>query len=130
MPRILLPAQHGELESRIANIDELITDESSAFVKEKEAGRTTIKKNKERIEELTLKLTELRKQVKPLEIRGRASTEQTDEMGRQKRSTRDDEMQVEREEKEVEREREKERENEKEAGVQIRGENGDIEVEY
>lgn len=130
MPRILLPSQHAELESRIANIDELITDESLAFGKEKEAGRSTITKNKARIEELTSKLTELRKQVKPLEIRGRATTEHTDDLGRQKRSRRDEDMQVDQEEKEGERAREKERENEKEAGVQIRGDNGDIEVEY
>lgn len=142
----MIRAQQSELDSRIANIDELITDEEIAFHKEKEAGAGTIKKNRARIEELSAKLVELRKQVKPLEIRGRATTEQTDEMGRQRRSRdQDDEMQVEQaggveqdsdmhvekgKEQGKETDKEKEKEDEKEAGVQISNENGDIEVEY
>ena len=116
------------MKSTIANIDELISEEVAGLEKERKESTETASRNKERISELSSKLSELRKQVKPLEIKGRASNGQTDELGRERRATEDDRMDVEGE-KDREREREQER-AEKERGVQIRGDDGDVEVEY
>lgn len=98
----------------------------ASLEKERKEAAETASRNKERIGELSSKLSELRKQVKPLEIKGRASNGQTDELGRERRPTEDEKMEV---DDEQDREREQER-NEKEKGVQIRGDDGDVEVEY
>lgn len=64
--------------------------------------------------------------MKPLEIRGRAATsDQVDELGRERRRESTG-MEV---DGEGDR-REAKEERDKEAGLQIRGENGDVEVEY
>lgn len=121
LPKILLPEQEDELKSTIANVDELITDEVAALAKEKEESTVTAARNRERIAELSLKLGDLKKQVKPLEIKGRAAREgTTDEMGRTRRESRreSESMQVD------------EAEKEPEPSFQVRGENGDVEVEY
>lgn len=83
-----------------------------------------IKKNRKEIIELNGKLAELKKNVKPLEIRGRAGVDQTDELGRERRESTGMEVEGDGEAKDVKEGREKE------AGLQIRGENGDVEVEY
>jgi hypothetical protein len=100
LPKILLPHQKSTLNTRIANIDELIADEAEALEKEKESIKRTSRSNKARIEELADSLDELRRKVKPDAARaGRGDS--------------------------VLRERE-----EREKGVQIKGEDGDVEVEY
>ena len=121
LPKILLPEQEDELNTRIANIDELITDETAALFKEKEEVAATVISNRARIEELVGKLADLRKQVKPLEIRGRADI---DELGRTRRRNED------RDSVDIDREDDRAETKEREAGVQIRGEDGDVEVEY
>lgn len=131
MPKVLLPHQKSTLDSRIANIDELITDEAAALEKEKETTIRTSRANKARIEELSDKLAELRQQVKP-----DTGRRERDDFGRMPRDNKMDEDAPEpakdREgDAEQEREREWEREREdKERGVQIKGEDGDVEVEY
>lgn len=107
-----MPEQETELNSQIANLDEMITDEVAALVREKEETTKQVKENKARIEELASKLSELRKEVKPLSIRGRGNKPDVDELGR----TRREDMEVE--------------DENREQGVQIRGEDGDVEVEY
>jgi hypothetical protein len=93
-----LPHQEDVLNSRIANIAELIADEAADLEKEKHNVAETSIKNRERIQELSSKLGELRKQVRPESAR----RESRDELGR----------------------------TPSEAGVQIRGDEGDVEVEY
>jgi hypothetical protein len=102
-----LPHQEDVLNSRIANIAELIADEAADLEKEKHNVAETSIKNRERIQELSSKLGELRKQVRPESAR----RESRDELGRTPR----EEMEI-----DVDRE----------AGVQIRGDEGDVEVEY
>jgi chromosome segregation ATPase len=128
LPKILLPEQQSELKSTIANIEELISEELASLEKERKEAADTSSRNKERISELSSKLSDLRKQVKPLEIKGRAFNGHTDELGRERRPTEEETMDVD-DEKDQEREREQAR-NDKEKGVQIRGDDGDVEVEY
>ena len=122
-----MPEQEAELKSTIANIDELISDEVAGLAKERKEAAETASKNKARMSELSSKLSDLRKQVKPLEIKGRASTGATDELGRDRRPTEDEKMDMDDADHDKERERER---TEKEKGVQIRGDDGDVEVEY
>jgi hypothetical protein len=111
------------LHSRIANIDELITDEAEALEKEKESIKRISRANKARIEELADSLDELRRKVKPDSARagGRDRGRERDDFGR----TPKEKMEVDEREDSVLRERE-----EREKGVQIKGEDGDVEVEY
>ena len=122
-----MPEQEAELKSTIANIDELISDEAAGLAKERKEAAETASKNKARMSELSSKLSDLRKQVKPLETKGRASTGATDELGRDRRPTEDEKMDMDDADHDKERERER---TEKEKGVQIRGDDGDVEVEY
>lgn len=121
MPKILLPNQQSTLDTRQTNISELITDESSLLAKEKESNQTTTKTNRARIEELSRRLTELRAQVKP-EKRDR------DDFGRRPREERGEDSEMPHEDRREEDVREDV--GDREEGVQIRGEDGDIEVEY
>jgi len=109
------------LHTRIANIDELITDEAEALEKEKEAIKRTSRSNKARIEELADSLEELRRKVKPDSARAVRGEGERDDFGR----TPKGKMEVDEREDSVLRERE-----EREKGVQIKGEDGDVEVEY
>ncbi|WWD02588.1 hypothetical protein V865_000628 [Kwoniella europaea PYCC6329] len=127
LPKILLPSQSSALKSRQANISEIISEEIDALQKEKERVSNESIKNKERIEELSEKLRELRKQVKPTNNDGDSGRDR-DDFGRTPR----EEMNLDRE-REREREREQPKEKEKEGeerGVVIKGDEGDIEVEY
>jgi hypothetical protein len=101
------------LNSRIANIDELIADEAAALEKEKESIKRTSRSNKARIEELADNLDELRRKVKPEAAKGGRDRE------------RDDFGRIPKDKMDIEDERE-----EREKGVQIKGEDGDVEVEY
>lgn len=129
LPKILLPHQKSKLDSRIANITELMEDEMTALETEKENIKKTSRANKARIEELTERLTELRKQVKP-DSGGREPTRERnrerdrDDFGRIPRDV--DEKMDEDKEAEVE----KNEGDDREKGVQIKGDDGDIEVEY
>jgi hypothetical protein len=121
LPKILLPHQKSTLNTRIANIDELIADEAEALEKEKESIKRTSRSNKARIEELADSLDELRRKVKPDAARAGRGDRERDDFGRTpKEKMEDDER-----EDNVLRERE-----EREKGVQIKGEDGDVEVEY
>lgn len=82
-------------------------EEATGLAKEKETVAEMVKTNRARIEELVTKLERLRKQVKPVEKPAK------DDFGRAPR----EEMEV-------------DRDGGREAGVQIRGEDGDVEVEY
>jgi hypothetical protein len=121
LPKILLPHQKSTLNTRIANIDELITDEAEALEKEKESIKRTSRSNKARIEELADSLDELRRKVKPDAARAGRGDRERDDFGR----TPKEKMEVDEREDSVLRERE-----EREKGVQIKGEDGDVEVEY
>ncbi|WVF72805.1 hypothetical protein IAT40_007623 [Kwoniella sp. CBS 6097] len=160
LPKILLPHQKDALHTREVNIAEIISEESSAIVKEREEITSTSEKNRRRIEELTDRLSELRQKVKGENGDGRGSERserrsERDEMGRTPR----EEMQVDRV-RDHQRERERDRDQsmdeedvkretdrpdraddsevrageaereEKEKGVLIKGDEGDIEVEY
>ena len=107
LPKILLPEQEAIRATRIANIEELITEEASSIAREKETTAAVVKANRLRIDELVTKLEQLRKQVKPVE-----------------KVEKDDYGRVPREEMDVDRD------GDREAGVQIKGEDGDVEVEY
>ncbi|OCF37941.1 hypothetical protein I316_00165 [Kwoniella heveanensis BCC8398] len=145
LPKILLPHQKDALHTREVNIAEIISEESTAIVKEREEVISTAEKNRKRIEELSKRLSELRQKVKGESgsgsgSRGDARDSGRDELGRTPR----EEMQVDRgqdqstteggdvkqeqagaEETNLEQERE-----DKEQGVLIKGDEGDIEVEY
>jgi hypothetical protein len=121
LPKILLPHQKSTLNTRIANIDELIADEAEALEKEKESIKRTSRSNKARIEELADSLDELRRKVKPDAARAGRGDRERDDFGR----TPKEKMEVDEREDNVLRERE-----EREKGVQIKGEDGDVEVEY
>ena len=137
LPKILLPEQETELNSRIANIDELITDEIAGLIKEKDDTTALVKANREKITELASRLRELRSKVRPSDSgdrprRGRtvSGRDETDELGRTRRRGgsedrgRDGDVEMEDGDGPTGEERERE------AGVQIRGEDGDVEVEY
>jgi len=98
----------------------LIADERAALEKEKESVIRTSRANKSRIEELVDSLDTLRKQVKPDSKREMDKDRERDDFGRIPKDVKMDER-----EDSVMRERE-----EREKGVQIKGENGDVEVEY
>ena len=93
----------------------------AALETEKESIKKTSRSNKARIEELADSLDDLRRKVKPDSAR-RGGDRERDDFGR----TPKDKMDIEEErEDSVMRERE-----EREQGVQIKGEDGDVEVEY
>lgn len=81
--------------------------EAAGLEKEKEDVVETSKRSKERIAELVTKLEGLKRQVKP------ASKPEEDDFGRMPK----DDMDV-------------DYDRDREAGVQIKGEDGDVEVEY
>ena len=133
MPNVLLPEQEDELKARIINIDELLSDEAASLVKEKEETAAIVRTNRARIEELSAKLSELRKQVQPTEKRrdrdrgdrdrGRHDSRQgddVDELGRSRRRELEEDQEMGGEEGD---------EKEREAG-RIDAEEGDVEVEY
>lgn len=125
LPKILLPHQKSTLDSQIANIAELVEDESTALETEKENIKKTTTTNKARIEELTERLTELRKQVKPDTARRESTKDRDrDDFGRIPRD--EDEKMDEDKTAEVE----KSEGDDREKGVQIKGDDGDVEVEY
>jgi uncharacterized protein YoxC len=121
LPKKLLPEQESELHSITTNIDELITEEAEGLVKEKDSVANSVKANRERIEVLVNKLAELRKQVKPIERETRPRDRER-ERDRDKGRNRDD-----RDGEKADKER---MEVDDEEGVQIRGDDGDVEVEY
>ncbi len=92
---------------RIANVEEIISEDTASLAKEKTSVSETVKSNRARIDGLVTKLERLRKQVKP------AEKAEKDDYGRAPR----EEMDV-------------DQEGDREAGVQIQGEDGDVEVEY
>ena len=103
----------------------MINEEEQKLVEEKEKTSETSRRNRSRIEELVEKLAELKKKVKPSDLEkarddfGRTPREEMDvdrDASREKSPRRD------REEISIRRERE-------EVG-QIRGEDGDVDVEY
>lgn len=102
----------------------------TALETEKENIKKTSRANKARIEELTERLTELRKQVKPdtarreQPTRDRNRDRDRDDFGRIPRDV--DEKMDEDKGAEVE----KNEGDDREKGIQIKGDDGDIEVEY
>ncbi|XAO25683.1 hypothetical protein I312_104511 [Cryptococcus bacillisporus CA1280] len=140
LPKILMPHQDDLIKSQVANIDELISEEVAALAAEREQIRTTAKENKKRMEELSAKLSELRKQVKTSKDKDRdlkgGGTEKsesglkTDELGR---APREEMMEVDDDKSKEDKSRGdkvKDVRDEKEKGVKIEGDEGDIEVEY
>ena len=107
LPKVLLPEQEITLTTQIASIEALVTEESDALAREKESVAEMLTTNRARIDELVTKLERLRKQVKPME------KVEKEDFGRAPK----EEMEV-------------DRDGDKEAGVQIKGEDGDVEVEY
>ncbi|WVR00011.1 hypothetical protein IAU59_007153 [Kwoniella sp. CBS 9459] len=161
LPKILLPHQKDALHTREVNIAEIISEESSAIVKERDEVTSTAEKNRRRIAELSERLSELRQKVKGERGQGHGHGSESatrrgdgdgdgverDELGRTPR----EEMQVdraqapERDQQSTEREAKRERSEaayddreanvaqdreDKEQGVLIKGDEGDIEVEY
>ena len=118
LPKVLLPHQESALKTRIANTEELITDESSALEIEKATLASTSKTNRARIDELSGRLAELRKTVRP--------AREKDDFGRVPREERDEADMEDHDGRPADRPEEDDRER----GVQIRGEDGDVEVEY
>nr|XP_019044694.1 hypothetical protein I302_06607 [Kwoniella bestiolae CBS 10118]OCF23624.1 hypothetical protein I302_06607 [Kwoniella bestiolae CBS 10118] len=123
LPKILLPSQTSALKSRQANISEILTEETDSLAKEKERVQSDSITNKARIEELSEKLRDLRKQVKPSN-----GDDQSSRDDRRRDRDGDDFGRTPREEMEVDRDRD--RESREERGVVIKGDEGDIEVEY
>ncbi|WWC90705.1 uncharacterized protein L201_005642 [Kwoniella dendrophila CBS 6074] len=134
LPKILLPSQKSAIQSRQANISEIITEEIEALDKEREKVNSTSIKNKERIEELTEKLKELRKQVKSTTKSNDQDNEENSSnhkdvrgsrRGRDRDSSRDDFGRIPRDQMDLDTDKDKE-----EKGVLIKGDEGDMEVEY
>ncbi|KAE8542565.1 hypothetical protein D1P53_001345 [Cryptococcus gattii VGV] len=128
------------IKSQVANIDELISEEVAALAAEREQIRTTARENKKRMEELSAKLSELRKQVRTSKDKDRdlkgGGTEKsesglkTDELGR---APREEMMEVDDDKSKEDKsknEKVKDVRDEKEKGLKIEGDEGDIEVEY
>jgi hypothetical protein len=94
-------------------------DEAEALVKEKESVERTVKANRERIEVLVNKLGELRKQVKPVDrdVRSRHRDERDKGDSRDVKRGSEERMDL-------------DAGRDGEEGIQIRGEDGDVEVEY
>ncbi|OXB36773.1 hypothetical protein J007_03461 [Cryptococcus neoformans] len=135
LPKILMPHQDDLIKSQVANIDELISEEVAALAAEREQIRTTARENKKRMEELSAKLSELRKQVRTTKDKDTTGTEKsesrmrTDDLGR---APREEMMEVDDKSKQDESKDDKHKDvrDEKEKGVKIEGDEGDIEVEY
>ncbi|WRT68405.1 uncharacterized protein IL334_005381 [Kwoniella shivajii] len=133
LPKILLPHQTSALKSRQANLSELISEEIDTLEKEKEKVESTSITNRKRIEELSDKLVELRQQVKHTNEEGgdsqgaSGSSRRRGGGGRGRDEREDDFGRTPREEMDLDRDREKDGE---ERGVVIKGDEGDIEVEY
>ncbi|WVR07585.1 hypothetical protein IAU60_004627 [Kwoniella sp. DSM 27419] len=92
LPKILLPHQKEALHSRKANIAELISEEEADLVKERDNVSSTVEKNKARIAELQEKLVELRRRKKESaanDPESSASKRDTDELGRTPRDEMD-----------------------------------------
>lgn len=122
-----MPQQQATLDSQIANIDELISDEARDLADEKKRTANTVERNRVRMAELASKLDGLRAQRPGKDDFGRAPRGEMRERA-VSRGTRDG-----RREREDREDSEREREappDDREAGVQIRGEDGDVEVEY
>ncbi|KAK8854785.1 hypothetical protein IAR55_003524 [Kwoniella newhampshirensis] len=131
LPKILLPSQEDTLRSRLANIDELISEEITALENERTKVVETGKSNRARMEELQAKLVELRKQAPKSEGRAREGNRDRDDFGRTPREEMEAETRSPRKESaSVEVEMNGEGGDDREAGVQIKGEDGDVEVEY
>jgi C4-dicarboxylate-specific signal transduction histidine kinase len=97
----------------------------TALEAEKENIKKTSRANKARIEELTDRLTELRKQVKPDTARRESTRDRDrDDFGRMPRD-QDEKM-----DEDKSGDVEKIETDDREKGVQIKGDDGDIEVEY
>ncbi|WWC71560.1 uncharacterized protein I206_105518 [Kwoniella pini CBS 10737] len=128
LPKILLPSQASTLKSRQANIQEIISEEVDSIEKERENTRSTAIRNKDRIQELQEKLIELRKQVKSSKGEEDNTNEARSRSSNRRDRDRDDLGRTPREEMEVDQPSET-KDNE-ERGVVIKGDEGDIEVEY
>lgn len=135
-----MPHQDDLIKSQVANIDELISEEVAALAAEREQIRTTARENKKRMEELSAKLSDLRKQVrtskdKDRDLKGGGTEKsesglQTDELGR---APREEMMEVDDDKSKEDKSKDdkvKDVRDEKEKGVKIEGDEGDIEVEY
>ncbi|WVN85913.1 uncharacterized protein L203_101066 [Cryptococcus depauperatus CBS 7841] len=141
LPKVLLPHQHDVLKSRQANIDELIQEEQAELAAERQRVEDLAKENRERMEELSSKLHELKKQTRQdgarswagnnVEERREKKDRKVDDFGR---IPREETMDVNHEIKENEPGPNKgevgDERDERERGVQIEGDDGDIEVEY
>lgn len=132
LPKILMPHQDDLIKSQVANIEELISEEVAALAAEREQIRTTTRENRKRMEELSAKLSELRKQVRTTKDKDSTGPDhekgesrmRTDDLGR---APREEMMEVDDKSK---NEKSKDVRDEKEKGVKIEGDEGDIEVEY
>lgn len=104
----------------------------AALEAEKENIKTTSRANKARIEELTERLSELRRQVKP----GKAGRESdrpvrdSDDFGRMPRKEEGDKDGDVRMDSQPAKETAEPDRDDREKGVQIKGDDGDVEVEY
>lgn len=121
------------LDSRITNITNLIAEEAEKLASEKIDTAETVKRNRARIEELVPKLADLRSQVQSRPDKG-GSGGGRDDFGRTPRGGMEVDGREDRREKvkaeSVEREVKMEDERDTEEGVQIMGDDGDVEVEY
>ncbi|WVQ74929.1 hypothetical protein IAR50_004537 [Cryptococcus sp. DSM 104548] len=160
LPKILLPHQQGTITSQTANIAERTSEEQSSLAHERQHVRALVKENRVRIEQLTEKLSGLRRQVR-LERADERTTERDRGHMKSERSDRDERSVDQREPRserggdrgdgvdelgrtrredmmEVDQDTRKEQDDgkpvdlrdEREKGVQIQGDDGDIEVEY
>ncbi|WVQ81812.1 hypothetical protein IAT38_003939 [Cryptococcus sp. DSM 104549] len=143
LPKIPLPHQETVIKDQIANITELISEEAASLAAERENVIALARKNRDRIDVLHATLHDLRKQVSQVKADpdSQKGKGEVDELGRERRGSRmsvDGERGSEaREEREGSRASKQEKmdvdkdaRDEKEKGVQIHGEDGDIEVEY
>ncbi|WWD19069.1 hypothetical protein CI109_103527 [Kwoniella shandongensis] len=127
LPKILTPSQEDTLRSRLANIDELISEEITALEKERTTVIETAKSNRTKMEEVSTKLAELRRQAPPSTKSGGGRRERDrDDFGRTPR----EEMDTKPDRDSVGADVDMAGGDDREAGVQIKGEDGDIEVEY
>lgn len=111
------------MTENITTVSELITEEADKLSKEKSSTSETVRQNRARIEELVSRLRELRGQIKPDNAR-----RDRDDFGRTPRETVKMEIDLEGDRGAERLEAEEERDREE--GIQIRGDDGDVEVEY
>ncbi|KAK4684148.1 hypothetical protein P7C73_g6051, partial [Tremellales sp. Uapishka_1] len=127
LPKILSPHQETMLSVQLTEVDQLIQTERETLAAEKATVKETAIQNKAKIEDLTDKLSDLRRKVEP----AKPKAVDRDDFGRIPRKEEDDKEKGEEKEDEMQLDApaEKVRDPEEE-GVLIKGEDGDVEVEY